>query len=443
MRAASCSPRGGSGSTSEPMARDDRNDPSRPPPPNPRDLRASLSSSIGIHRDRRPTRIEPAFDPAPAPEPDLFDDPLEIHPATPLEPEPAPLPTMETTAPVDFAPPPEPPEQLDPPPASRPPRRSATAARRKAAERGRPARGRGEEEAGGRDIVPPQAVAGRALVAVVAIMGFLTCLAVGALALVVEAARDWQLDVAREVTIQVKPIDGIAIEPRLQKAIEIARTTAGVRSARLIDEKEGAVLLEPWLGTGLDLAALPIPRLVVLDLADPSRADLAGLKKRIGEEVRGATVDDHAVWAARLRTMAGTMVVVVFVVVALMLTAMVLSVVFATRAAMAGNRDVIEVLHFVGAEDRFIAAEFQRHFLALGLRGGLAGGVAAIVVFLAADFLTRTRGDAFSDQAQALFGGFSVGWTGHIGALAVVGLVAVLTAVTSRLTVLGHLGRLD
>jgi cell division transport system permease protein len=159
--------------------------------------------------------------------------------------------------------------------------------------------------------------------------------------------------------------------------------------------------------------------------------------------VRGASVDDHAVWASRLRTMARTMVVAGFAVVVLMLTAMVLSVVFATRAAMAGNRDVIEVLHFVGAEDRFIAAQFQRHFLKLGLVGGAIGGVAAIVVFLVAYFATRSRGDALADQAQALFGGFSVGWSGHLGALAVVAAVAVATAVTSRLTVLGHLGRLD
>lgn len=292
-------------------------------------------------------------------------------------------------------------------------------------------------------LVPVDSVAARALVAVITILTFLAAISAGAAVMAARASEQWRGAVANEMTIQIRPDSRRDIEADIARAVALAKAAPGIEAVRAVPKAESDKLLEPWLGTGLDLAALPIPRLVVLDLADPSRADLAGLKKRIGEEVRGATVDDHAVWAARLRTMAGTMVVVVFVVVALMLTAMVLSVVFATRAAMAGNRDVIEVLHFVGAEDRFIAAEFQRHFLALGLRGGLAGGVAAIVVFLAADFLTRTRGDAFADQAQALFGGFSVGWTGHIGALAVVGLVAVLTAVTSRLTVLGHLGRLD
>ena len=410
MRVASFWPTGGSGSTSEAMVRDDRPDSNRPAPPNPRAVRASLSSSIGLAQGRgsRGGRSERGD-------------------GWPAEAAPEPV-TASAVEPV---------ERSETPPPRTATRKRSGGARRKQRPR------RDAAEGGRRDIVPPQAVAGRALVLVVAIMGFLACLAVGGLALVSEAARDWQLDVSREVTIQVKPIDGVAMEPRLKTAMAIAAATSGVRTVRLIDERESEKLLEPWLGSGLDLTALPIPRLVVLELADPGAADLAGLKARIAGDVRGATVDDHAVWAARLRTMAGTMVIAGFVVLALMLVAMVLSVVFATRAAMAGNRDVIEVLHFVGAEDRFIAGEFQRHFLTLGLVGGGIGGAVAIFAFFAADLATRSRGDAVADQAHALFGGFGVGWSGYLGALAVIGLVAVLTAVTSRFTVLGHLGRID
>ena len=79
--------------------------------------------------------------------------------------------------------------------------------------------------------------------------------------------------------------------------------------------------------------------------------------------------------------MANATVVVGLAILALVFVATVLSVVFATRGAMASNRDVVSVLHFVGAEDGFIAREFQRHFLLLGLRGGLAGAAAAAILF--------------------------------------------------------------
>src|SRR3546814_18809787 len=55
---------------------------------------------------------------------------------------------------------------------------------------------------------------------------------------------------------------------------------------------------------------------------------------------------------------------------------------FATRAGLSANRDVVEVLHLTGARDRFIAAEVQRHFLHLGLRGGAIGLVLSIATFL-------------------------------------------------------------
>ena len=87
----------------------------------------------------------------------------------------------------------------------------------------------------------------------------------------------------------------------------------------------------------------------------------------------GATLDDHALWVSRLSTMANTIIAVGVVLVALVLVAAGLAVTFATRGAMAGNREVVEVLHFVGANDDFIAKEFQRRFFQLGLRGSVAG----------------------------------------------------------------------
>ncbi|MDR3374231.1 MAG: ABC transporter permease [Ancalomicrobiaceae bacterium] len=355
-----------------------------------------------------------------------------------------PIATSPTAAPPTVAPPNTAPQVAAPDPAERRVDQVAPARRRDAGHgRGGDTRSLpGLPEAN--PIVPPQSVAGRALILVVGIMCFLACLAVGALVLVQEAARDWQLDVAREVTIQVKPVDGKPIEPMLQSAMDLARQTAGVRNVRLMSERDSSNLLEPWLGSGVDLSALPIPRLILIELADPASADLYGLSQRLSTTLPNALLDDHSIWAKRLRTMAGTMVAAGGIVLVLVLTAMVLSVVFATRAAMAGNRDVIEVLHFVGAEDSFVAGEFQQHFLILGLKGGVGGGLSAMISFAAADWVTReTPGLPGSDQLHALFGGFSVGWSGYVGAAGIVLLVAGLTALTSRLTVRSYLNQID
>ena len=284
-------------------------------------------------------------------------------------------------------------------------------------------------------IVPKRSIAGRALVAVVAIMTFLASLTTGAVMLVRASAADWQSDVAREVTIQVRPVDGKDTDAEVARAVELARATPGVGEVRAYSKEESASLLEPWLGSGLSLDELPVPRMIVVKLPSEEE-DLAPLKKALADKVADASLDDHRAWISRMRGMANTTVAGGVGVLLLMLAATVLSVSFATRGAMATNRPIVEVLHFIGAKSGFIAGQFQRHFLMLGLEGGLIGGGLAMLVFgaagIAAGFSTGTAG---GEQMATLFGSFSLGWGGYLAIAAQVVLVAIVTAIASRRTV--------
>ncbi|MEW5422353.1 cell division protein FtsX [Amorphus sp. 3PC139-8] len=293
-------------------------------------------------------------------------------------------------------------------------------------------------------IVPSRSVAGRALVVVVAIMTFLSCLTVGLVMLVTTAAGDWQADIAREITIQIRPIEGQDMMPRLEAAVRIAEGQPGVRSARALSEADNNALLEPWLGSGLSLDALPVPRLVVVTLGDAESLDVERLRTALKADVPGASLDDHAMWTSQLATVARSVIASGMTIVVLMLTALVLTIVFATRAAIASNAQVIEVLHFVGAENGFVAREFQKHFLLKGLIGGLIGGGAALLAFLAIEVAAGSaRSSTVVTQAQALLGPLSIGLPGYLVAVAIIFAVAILTAVASRVAVHRHLSGLD
>ncbi|PVB62070.1 ABC transporter permease [Labrenzia sp. 011] len=293
-------------------------------------------------------------------------------------------------------------------------------------------------------IVPPQSVAGRALTLVVAIMSFLACLTVGGVSIVWDAADAWQNDLVREITIQIRPTEGVDMLREIDKAVALAQEFPGIDSVRALSDAETKALLEPWLGDGLQLDGLPVPRLIQITVGDPAMLNLEQLRNTVSRNVTGASVDDHSVWTSRLSAMAGAVVAAGVAIMVLVLSSMVLSVVFATQSAMAGNKDVVSVLHFVGAEDGFIAREFQRHFLMLGLKGGVSGGVAAILCFVVLDMLTREgSGQAGSDQLSALFGSVSVSLPGYFGVFGVVFLVAILTALTSGLAVKAHLAKVD
>jgi cell division transport system permease protein len=152
--------------------------------------------------------------------------------------------------------------------------------------------------------------------------------------------------------------------------------------------------------------------------------------------VPGATLDDHALWASRLSTMANTIIGIGVVLVVLVLVAAGLAVTFATRGAMAGNREVVDVLHFVGANDDYIAKEFQRRFFRLGLRGSAMGAGAALALTILLGALAGSwRASPAGDQIEALFGSFGIGWRGYGIVVFIALIVALITALVSRLTV--------
>lgn len=286
------------------------------------------------------------------------------------------------------------------------------------------------------NLIPATSLAGRSLVAVIAIMTFLAALTAGCAVLIRDASQDWSTLVAREMTIQIKPVLGRDLAKDVSAAADIARGFPGISDVQVYSEKESSQLLEPWLGPGLDLKELPVPRLIVVKRSDGGLSDLAALRAKLLESVPNAILDSHRLWIERLATMSRWLVIAALVILGLVLTSMTLAVNFATRGAMAGNREIIDVLHFVGAEDRYIARQFQRHFLLLGLKGGFMGGIAAIVVFaIAGRMVSNWIASPGGEQIASLFGTFSLSWTGYLVIALISAGIALLTAFASRMAV--------
>jgi cell division transport system permease protein len=282
-------------------------------------------------------------------------------------------------------------------------------------------------------IVPRATISARALIAIIAIMTFLASLTTGVVMLVRAAANEWQADVAREFTIQIRPVAGHDIEMEVVKAAVIARASAGIAEVRPYSKEETTRLLEPWLGSGLQIDDLPVPRLIVVRITPGAAPDLAQMRQTLAEQIPGVSLDDHRGFVDRMRAMTRAVVILGIGVLLLVLAATVLSLAFATRAAIATNRPVIEVLHLIGAKDSFIARHFQQHFLRLGLEGGLIGSGSAIALFALAELAGGWFGSGpAGEQLSALFGTASIGAPGYLAMLAQAGVIACVTAATSR-----------
>lgn len=282
--------------------------------------------------------------------------------------------------------------------------------------------------------MPADDAAARSFAGILAILAFLAALAAAAAATLFANAAEWGAALAQEVTLQVLPRTGRDLDEDVARAMVLARATPGVASATALSRRETEALLEPWFGRGLDLGELPAPRLVVVRLGPGASPDLAGLRARLGAELPSARLDDHSGWLASLAGKARALVWGASALVALVMGAALLATTFATRGALAANRPIVDVLHWVGADDRFIARAFARRFFRLGAAGSAVGGVAAALAASAVGPAMRISG-AGPETGEALTGSVAIGWSGLASIAAVSLALALASGLASRWSV--------
>ncbi len=283
-------------------------------------------------------------------------------------------------------------------------------------------------------IVQAKTVTGSSLVVVISIMCFLACLTAGAVYLINKSAAAWTDNIASEVTVQLAVDKTENVEEKLSKLSFFLTNQQGVNGVRPIAQQESADLLEPWLGSSANLKDLPIPRLVAVELDRNTPPDMEKLRKDLSENFSGAVLDDHRRWQSQIQTVTRSMALgglAVLILVGLATTAIIVS---ATRSAMASNREIVEVLHFVGATDRFIAREFERHFLSLGIRSGLVGASGALGIFVLMPYFMRLLGggNMTSAEIRRLLGTAALDMPGFILLGIVVIVIAALCMLTTR-----------
>ncbi len=277
---------------------------------------------------------------------------------------------------------------------------------------------------------------GRFLPWIVAVMVFLATLAFAAALAAGAAASRWAQDLSGSATVQVADTGSGTgnLDARVAAALDLLRRTPGVRRADPISPEAAAALIAPWLGSAATLGDLPMPRLIDVSF-DASEVDTAALDRQLAAVVSGASFDDHRRWVEGLALIARWVILVAVGIVVLVGAVAALSVVFAVRSGLAVHRDVIEVLHLIGARDDYIANNFARHTLWIGLRGGVLGSLLGIASLLALSWLGR-------DAAPGMLPGLrldALDWA-MLGLLAP--LAAALAAATARSTVLRALTRL-
>lgn len=234
------------------------------------------------------------------------------------------------------------------------------------------------------DLLPPGQASDAGLVFVVAVLCFFACLTALAVISADRAARGWRTELEGSATVIVRPKGDESPDAAAARAAETLAGVKGVDEAAALEKAKAEELVRPWLGDGDLPADLPIPRLVTVELSQSAPASARSLDQALKAAGLDATVDDHSHWlreVVRAGLMARAAAVGVFL---LMAAAAAAVIAFATRAGLAARHEAIEILHFAGAEDRYVARLFQARFARMAAVAGLFGAAAAAAIGAAA-----------------------------------------------------------
>ncbi len=289
--------------------------------------------------------------------------------------------------------------------------------------------------------MPARGVAGRPLLIAVTIMCYFASITIGSVVMITNVVDSWTSGIASQITVQITQSGKDGIQERISTAVRILKATPGIRSASPQSTKDAMKMLEPWLGAGNVLEDLPVPRLIHVQIDPKQPPKLDALAARLSREVEGASLDDHSRWQSELTKTATMIRFGAFSILGLVVLTTISIVIFATRAAMAGNRDVVEVLHMIGARQSYIARQFQVHFLMLGIKAGIIGVIFGSLSFLAFNMtMNSASGRSLLQQnSLELIGTLALNPGGYMTLLAVPPAAALISVMTSRYAVLRFL----
>ena len=230
-------------------------------------------------------------------------------------------------------------------------------------------------------LLPKNAKQDRPLSIVLCIFAFLATITLLSVYSGLYAADRWQSNLDQKASIQIMPDANTDIKTHVEAALNIVRADTRFTEVSVLPEDEARALLQPWLGDVTLPDDLPLPVLINLTVKPGQNLGRAGLESRLRDAGITANVDDHKQWSTAQKRAVNSAQLISLSVLLLIITASLFCAVYVTRAGIAGHRNIVSVLHQIGAPPAYTARLFSLRYLLTSLRAGAFGAGAALLLF--------------------------------------------------------------
>lgn len=218
------------------------------------------------------------------------------------------------------------------------------------------------------------------LVLLIALMTLLSLLSAAAGFALDTMSHKWTSGLETNLSIEIQ--NGETSKDQRLKIIDGLKKLEGVNSAKLLGTEDMQTLLGPWLGdvtTALD--DLPIPTLMTVEITERNSEVLGRIGRFVHEIAPKAKIDSHEAWLDDLLRLTQSLKFAALAIMTMIIAVTAIVVGGAVRSRMAIHQKDLELLHIMGATDKYITNQFMGYILWLAGKGSLFGiGVGAAIL---------------------------------------------------------------
>lgn len=222
---------------------------------------------------------------------------------------------------------------------------------------------------------------------------------------------NWNQSILGAFTVQIMPINDSDYTKAMNETIKNQSRTIDflqkkefVEQVTALDDSQLEQLVRPWLGDGVDISKLPLPRLIDVKIRPSATIDYIKLAEDLAELTPYASLDNHKLWLNKLVRFADGLKLLALTILGLVILVNSGAIFYSTQSSLGLHRHIIEILHLMGAKDTYIAQQYARRTGWLGLMGGVIGLILAVpAIFLIGNLAMQIEGGIISEAGLSVF----------------------------------------
>ncbi len=217
--------------------------------------------------------------------------------------------------------------------------------------------------------------------------------------------QNWNESILGSLTVQIMPVNHVNRDKALaetlahqEKAVEFLGSLPEIEKVTPLNDGQLEKLIQPWLGDGINIADLPMPRIIDVKIKRGAEVDFVKLAAQLAQATPMASIDNHKLWLNKLIKFADGLKMLAMCILALVIMITSGAIFYTTQTSLGLHSYTIGILHLMGAKDTYVAQQYAKRTAILALEGGLIGLAIAIpTIFGIASLAQQIEGGIISE----------------------------------------------